>query len=524
MTVPNGPADTATFDVSSTTNLTFSALTEVNGITFDSGASAYTINVIPPVVLTISGAGIVNNSGTTQNFITRDHGGKFGVISFTNSATAGNGNMFANYGSSEAGNVATTEFHDTSNAGTSTIINVGPTSDFSGGGVTSFYDQSSAAASTVVSRGPLVDILDGGPSVTNFFNSSTASNATLVAEGARVSADSNGEIDFYDQSTAENANITVQGGNFGRLDFYDDSTAANATITNGGFMDFGDSSSAGNATIVLQSPVGDGNTTFFDGSSSGGTAALQILGASTLDIEIHNVPGLSTGSIAGDGTIQLGQRNLTVGTNDQSTTFSGLIEDQSTAGSLSKVGLGTLTLGGANTYAAGTTVTAGTLLVNNTTGSATGTGPVQVNAGILGGGGIISGAVAIGTGRGTGAYLAPAAGTTGNRVLTVQSGLTLKSDATYTDTFIATAGGARVDEVIANGVTIKNATIALEGIVQGRLRQGTVLTLISNTGANPISGTFQNLPEGAVVVVDGNNLQASYAGGDGNDLTLTAVK
>ena len=65
-TIPNGPADTATFDVSSTTNLTFSAVTEVNGITFDSGASAYTFTAKPPVVLTISGAGIVNNSGTTS--------------------------------------------------------------------------------------------------------------------------------------------------------------------------------------------------------------------------------------------------------------------------------------------------------------------------------------------------------------------------------------------------------------------------------------------------------------------------
>lgn len=46
-TVPNGPADTATFDVSSITVLIFSALTEVNGITFDAGASAYTINVMP---------------------------------------------------------------------------------------------------------------------------------------------------------------------------------------------------------------------------------------------------------------------------------------------------------------------------------------------------------------------------------------------------------------------------------------------------------------------------------------------
>jgi hypothetical protein len=55
------------------------------------------------------------------------------------------------------------------------------------------------------------------------------------------------------------------------------------------------------------------------------------------------------------------------------------------------------------------------------------------------------------------------------------------------------------------------------------MRRGTVLTVISNTSADPISGTFANLPDGGIVTVNGNNLQASYSGGDGNDLTLTVV-
>jgi len=45
--------------------------------------------------------------------------------------------------------------------------------------------------------------------------------------------------------------------------------------------------------------------------------------------------------------------------------------------------------------------------------------------------------------------------------------------------------------------------------------------VIKNTAVTPISGTFSNLPNGAIV--NGNNLQASYSGGDGNDLTLTVV-
>jgi hypothetical protein len=33
-----------------------------------------------------------------------------------------------------------------------------------------------------------------------------------------------------------------------------------------------------------------------------------------------------------------------------------------------------------------------------------------------------------------------------------------------------------------------------------------------------------NLPDGAIANVNGNHLQASYGGGDGNDLTLTVVR
>jgi hypothetical protein len=36
-------------------------------------------------------------------------------------------------------------------------------------------------------------------------------------------------------------------------------------------------------------------------------------------------------------------------------------------------------------------------------------------------------------------------------------------------------------------------------------------------------GTFRKLPDGGIVTINGNNLQANYEGGDGNDLTLTVV-
>jgi autotransporter-associated beta strand protein len=67
------------------------------------------------------------------------------------------------------------------------------------------------------------------------------------------------------------------------------------------------------------------------------------------------------GSIAGSGGINLGSFTLTAGGNGTSTTFSGSI---SGSGNVIKAGTGTLTLAGANTYSGTTTVTGGTLTVN----------------------------------------------------------------------------------------------------------------------------------------------------------------
>ena len=68
-----------------------------------------------------------------------------------------------------------------------------------------------------------------------------------------------------------------------------------------------------------------------------------------------------------------------------------------------------------------------------------------------------------------------------------------------------------MSEVIANGVTITGgATLTVGGIILGRLPVGTTFTVISNTAATPIAGTFANLPDGSMVRIFGNNLRTSY--------------
>ena len=75
----------------------------------------------------------------------------------------------------------------------------------------------------------------------------------------------------------------------------------------------------------------------------------------------------------------------------------------------------------------------------------------------------------------------------------------------------------------ANGITLNAAQFASADLGNGALAPGTVFTVINNTAATPIAGTFVNLSDGSAVTVGNNTFQANYEGGDGNDLTLTVV-
>jgi len=101
-TVPNGPADTATFGVSNLTNVSLSAQIATNGIIFDSDANAFTLTSYKESPLTFSGTGITNNSGIEQNFVAAAsaQAERLLTILFTNDATAGNQTVFTVLGPS----------------------------------------------------------------------------------------------------------------------------------------------------------------------------------------------------------------------------------------------------------------------------------------------------------------------------------------------------------------------------------------------------------------------------------------
>jgi hypothetical protein len=97
-TVPNGPADAAMFNVSNITDVTTSAIIEVNSIVFDVGATAFSVTTAPASILTFSGAGIVNDSANVQTFRVNVTDASTSGFIFKNNATVGQNIVFYNIG------------------------------------------------------------------------------------------------------------------------------------------------------------------------------------------------------------------------------------------------------------------------------------------------------------------------------------------------------------------------------------------------------------------------------------------
>ena len=330
----------------------------------------------------------------------------------------------------------------------------------------------------------------------------------------------NGVIYFFGSSNAGSASFA---NNLGIVAFTEGASARTSTITGkaGSQTQFFVNATADGASLTASSAVSSPARILFAGDSSGGTSRINLIGSNAeLEVDGHSAPGLTVGSVKGNGRVILGASNLTVGSNNLSTAFSGIIADGTyrSGGQLSKTGKGTFTLSGANTYTGGTAVSGGTLLLTNQTGSATGTGAVQVNSGTLAGTGSISGPVTLGNGSSRATLLGGTATAPGN--LTINSMLTFASPSNYKwglNRTTVTAG-----KITALGVIINsNANLTFVPIGTGTLTHGTSFTVIDNTSANPIMGTFANLPDGEILTSGGITVQANYHGGTGNDLILT---
>jgi outer membrane autotransporter protein len=462
---PVNAGDTATFNTSTMTSLFLTGDVTINSMTFNPGASTFLIDTSGNS-FSFVGVGIVNNSGTTQTII-NDVGG---TTNFKNTSTAGNATIQ---------NIAgTTNFFDHSTAGNATITISGD-GTLNGSGFTIFQDTSSAGNATIDNNAPAIP----APSPVGFAIP-TLAFADFATAGAAVITNSGqgSSMGFFDTSTAGNATITNSGrGSF--TDFNDSAMAGSSMITNSGqdsALQFLNTSDADNATITNR---GAGSATFFRDSASGGNARLINANATaSFDISGLTIGGTTVGSIEGNGAFFLGSKNLTVGGNSLSTTFSGVISDggfsDGAGGSLTKVGTGTLTLTGANTYTGATTVDAGSLIVDGSIASA----QTFVNAGgLLGGTGIIGGNL-----TNSGVVSPGSPGSVGK--LTVNGNYTQTTGGTLR---IEVASASQFDQLLVGGHASLAGTLQLVRLNNFQLQVGDRVTFLTAQGG--VSGNFSTI-------------------------------
>lgn len=181
-------------------------------------------------------------------------------------------------------------------------------------------------------------------------------------------------------ASAESATINNTGG---RVIFQETSTGGSATINNnGGVVQVSNTATLAGATVVNENDTINGRTgqVYINGMTPGTNAAI--------------------GSLSGSGNVVLGDATLEVGALGQNDIISGVIagtgpgvQDKNGAnyvnsvllgtGTVVKVGAGTLTLTGDNTYTGGTTISGGALQLGNGTASGSVVGAITNNASLI---------------------------------------------------------------------------------------------------------------------------------------------
>jgi len=337
-----------------------------------------------------------------------------------------------------------------------------PTGLIGGAGQLTIKDTSAGTDSSVLNL-DRANTYQGDTTITGK-NGSAAVTVNANATGALGKADSKvtvnqqGTLAFNNAAQAENHAFTLDNGT---LSFNDTASAANSTVTaqNGGVVNVADNATGGQGqfTILANSTLnlrGGGNAGLARVTNTGTVNIADAAQAESATIAnnaggIVNASGVSgtttVGSLSGAGNVELGAATLNEGSLNQNDTISGVISGS--GGSLGKVGSGTLTLTGDNTWTGATSVQQGALLVNGNQQAATGN--VTVNGGAtLGGAGVIGGAVNVADN----AHLAAGADlnsvgelTTGAMTLNQNSQLDFQFGRAFT------AGGALNDLISVNG-------------------------------------------------------------------------
>jgi autotransporter-associated beta strand protein len=306
------------------------------------------------------------------------------------------------------------------------------------------------------------------------------------------------------------ANLTLAGNISGGGNINESGANVGATVLlgdNSGFTGTFTSSNATNHRLRFNQPT------------AGSAAATWVLNNSQTDGTSFGFPnGTATiefGALSGSGQFRnnaVGTTTVRIGALNTNTTFSGFfVSNTNRIIAVEKVGTGRLTFTGSHTYDGPTAVNGGTLIVNRSLRNA-----VTVNSGAtFGGTGTVTAAINVNSG---GAF---APGDGGIGIFTTSAALTLGSGATYRVEL--NSASAQADRVVASAVHLTGANLAVTDLGDAGLTAGATFTIIDNTGAAAITGTFAGKPEGAMFDVGANRFRISYVGGNGNDVVLTTI-
>ena len=365
------------------------------------------------------------------------------------------------------------------------------------------------------------------------FNTTTGSvtKLTNVISGSMTSVNSRG-------------NINLSGGN-GEVQF---NNAGNSFT---GIRTFGISQGAlvlgtnDPATLGSNGALGNNTATVFVGTSAtpvGGLPSLLIDGAfstgrtitvgnaANANAATYTLGGRTADASGFTGNITLNRDVQLTAATGGTVTFGGLLNDGANTQSVTKVGNGTVILSKVtgNTYDGGTTVSAGTLLVNNTSNSSTGTGAVSVSSGaILGGNGTISGVTTLvgGTIGSSGGNLSLSSTLSSSGSSSVATGSTVNVAGGST----VTAGTLLVNGNLGGALNVTGGTVGGNGTT-GALTVGASGTLapgnspgILNTGNLSLSGALSMEINGTTVGTqyDQVNVTGTVSLVGGNTLALT---
>ena len=361
----------------------------------------------------------------------------------------------------------------------------------------------------------------------NTFNGGVAINGGALNAGHAAALGNGGTISFgggtlqYSAASAGvdfSSRFSPAGNQAIRLD----TNSQNVTIGYG----FG-----GNGTSLTK--LGGGTLTINGANTYTGATNLQ---AGT--VLINNPDALSrSGAISfGGGTLQYGDASHTdsqYNTADFSPRFSTADNQRynidtgshnitygsaltSNGGVLNKLGTGTLTLEGRNTYTGETVVRAGTLLLNNAN---TGAGNLVVDGtgAALGGKGSTTSAVTIATGSLNPGGNSGAAGTAANTGTLSVGRLELKNSSRLT---LDVASVTNYDRLLSAGdVILGNSTLGLSLNPNAIFVPGDTLGLIHLTGGR-LNGTFAGIANGGIYTFGDDTFRAVYTS---TDFQLVAV-